>query len=119
MHLYGYNIQPLDESDQITYTPTFINSANEQTVHGWALMDSEYNTKSAPGVALRCDNDTSVAGYSGGISWNEAKTKCLELGKDLPKTLADVGEACGSGHGYDTRLIWMHENFDGFSWQRK
>ena len=104
----------ITQSDAIQYTPEWIDTQyNREQVHGWAQMESQYDTNVAKGVAVRCHPKTSIGGYlDTGISWQAAKNACNSQGKDLPKTLAELGQACGSGESYDARLIWMHEDFD-------
>lgn len=78
------------------------------------LVSVEDDNTTHPSVAVRCfdgKKGSTVPNTHGVTTQAQAKFICETRGQHLPKTIDEVGAACGSGHGYDAHHIWMDESF--------
>lgn len=69
-------------------------------------------------IGTRCYNPNtntgkSVPGTLGTTSYAQAKRTCEAQGAGwrLPRTIDEVGKACGTGHGLDASYVWMDKTF--------
>eukprot|EP00976_Prorocentrum_cordatum_P104711 1194003-Prorocentrum_minimum.AAC.1 len=98
---------------------TDITSSNQETTHGYKSVASD--TENHPESAVRCFSDRLGIGASvpnqTSVDYQTASAVCdafvLDGNNDwrLPRTVNEVGSACGTGYGYDANIIWMDKSF--------